>query len=161
MSRVAVNRWAANPLAKELYGGRKLSPGRCWFSFASSHCVLICCWINIWFMLLVLAWVGFLEPSLKVRNPSELVVMELLMSENPDACFALARPFRWSLPNHYMWRLLPVACHSTLYGFSTIWLEIQMLNYIPTGNVLFETISPEIWRNCWKLSLNCFRKWVV
>jgi hypothetical protein len=29
MSRVAVNRWAANPLAKELYGGRKLSPGRC------------------------------------------------------------------------------------------------------------------------------------
>lgn len=63
MSRVAVNRWAANPLAKELYGGRKLSP-------------------------------GFLEPGLKVRNPSELVVMELLMSENPDACFALARPFR-------------------------------------------------------------------
>ncbi|PON77936.1 deneddylase [Parasponia andersonii] len=27
MSRVAVNQWAANPLAKELYGGRKLSPG--------------------------------------------------------------------------------------------------------------------------------------
>ncbi|KAL5575336.1 hypothetical protein UlMin_017035 [Ulmus minor] len=26
-SRVAVNQWAANPLAKELYGGRKLSPG--------------------------------------------------------------------------------------------------------------------------------------
>ncbi|CAL5409910.1 unnamed protein product [Camellia sinensis] len=26
-SRVAVNHWAANPLAKELYGGRKLSPG--------------------------------------------------------------------------------------------------------------------------------------
>ncbi|XP_023908450.2 uncharacterized protein LOC112020120 isoform X1 [Quercus suber] len=62
-SRVAVNRWAANPLAKELYGGRKLSP-------------------------------GFIEPGLKVRHPRELVVMELLMSENPDACFALARPFR-------------------------------------------------------------------
>ncbi|KAF4388814.1 hypothetical protein F8388_018993 [Cannabis sativa] len=27
MSRVAVNQWAANPLAKELYGGKKLSPG--------------------------------------------------------------------------------------------------------------------------------------
>lgn len=26
-SRVAVNHWAANPLAKELYGRRKLSPG--------------------------------------------------------------------------------------------------------------------------------------
>lgn len=26
-SRVAVNRWSANPLAKELYNGRKLSPG--------------------------------------------------------------------------------------------------------------------------------------
>ncbi|XP_010538190.1 PREDICTED: uncharacterized protein LOC104812622 isoform X2 [Tarenaya hassleriana] len=26
-SRVGVNHWAANPLAKELYGGRKLSPG--------------------------------------------------------------------------------------------------------------------------------------
>ncbi|XP_030971997.1 uncharacterized protein LOC115992088 isoform X1 [Quercus lobata] len=62
-SRVAVNRWAANPLAKELYGGRKLSP-------------------------------GFIEPGLKFHHPSELVVMELLMSENPDACFALARPFR-------------------------------------------------------------------
>ncbi|XP_075664003.1 uncharacterized protein LOC142633648 isoform X3 [Castanea sativa] len=62
-SRVAVNRWAANPLAKELYGGRNLSP-------------------------------GFIEPGLKVRQPSKLVVMELLMSENPDTCFALARPSR-------------------------------------------------------------------
>lgn len=26
-SRVAVNHWAANPLAKELYGGKNLSPG--------------------------------------------------------------------------------------------------------------------------------------
>ncbi|XP_062162628.1 uncharacterized protein LOC133869603 isoform X2 [Alnus glutinosa] len=63
MSRVAVNHWAANPLAKELYGGRKLSP-------------------------------GFIEPGPKVNHPNELVVMELLMSVNPDACFALARPLR-------------------------------------------------------------------
>lgn len=28
LSRVAINHWAANPLAKELYGGKKLSPGR-------------------------------------------------------------------------------------------------------------------------------------
>lgn len=27
-SRMAVNFWAANPLAKELYGGKKLSPGK-------------------------------------------------------------------------------------------------------------------------------------
>lgn len=26
-NRIAVNNWAANPLAKELYGGKKLSPG--------------------------------------------------------------------------------------------------------------------------------------
>lgn len=63
MSRVAVNHWAANPLAKELYGGRKLSP-------------------------------GFIEPGLNVDPPNELVVIELLMSVNPDAHFALARPFR-------------------------------------------------------------------
>lgn len=61
-SRVAVNHWATNPLAKEMYGGRKLSP-------------------------------GFLEPGLKIkRPPSEVVVLELLMSENPESYFALARP---------------------------------------------------------------------
>lgn len=27
-SRVAVNNWAVNPLAKELYKGKKLSPGK-------------------------------------------------------------------------------------------------------------------------------------
>ncbi|KAI8001662.1 hypothetical protein LOK49_LG09G01984 [Camellia lanceoleosa] len=59
-SRVAVNHWAANPLAKELYGGRKLSP-------------------------------GFIEPGLKKINPRDLVVLELLMSVNPDSSFALAR----------------------------------------------------------------------
>lgn len=26
-NRVAVNNWASNPLSKELYGGKKLSPG--------------------------------------------------------------------------------------------------------------------------------------
>lgn len=35
-SRVAVNQWAANPLAKELYGGRKLSPGNQTFILAVS-----------------------------------------------------------------------------------------------------------------------------
>lgn len=124
----------------------------------------------IWFVLLVLARVGFIEPGLKFHHPSELVVMELLMSENPDACFALARPFRWSLPSCYMRKLLPVACHSTPIGFNPIILEIHMLDYIATGNVLFEypntilaflgvsVISPEIWRNCWKMSLNYYRK---
>jgi len=28
LSRVAVNHWAANPLARELYRGKKLSPSR-------------------------------------------------------------------------------------------------------------------------------------
>lgn len=60
-SRVAVNQWAANPLAKELYGGRKLSP-------------------------------GFIEPGLKISCTSEFVLLELLMSVNPDSRFALARP---------------------------------------------------------------------
>ncbi|KAK9267859.1 hypothetical protein L1049_010296 [Liquidambar formosana] len=60
-SQVAVNHWATNPLAKELYGGRKLSP-------------------------------GFIEPGLKIHYPNEVVVIELLMSENPEAYFALARP---------------------------------------------------------------------
>ncbi|XP_015576889.2 uncharacterized protein LOC8259167 isoform X1 [Ricinus communis] len=60
-SRIGVNHWAANPLARELYAGRKLSP-------------------------------GLVEPGLKIRPPSEIVVIELLMSVNLDACFALARP---------------------------------------------------------------------
>lgn len=60
-SRVAVNHWAANPLAKELYGGKNLSP-------------------------------GLLEPGLKISNPSEVIVLELLMSVNPDSYFAFVRP---------------------------------------------------------------------
>ncbi|KAL3851360.1 hypothetical protein ACJIZ3_013242 [Penstemon smallii] len=60
-SRVAVNNWAANPLAKDLYGGKDLSP-------------------------------GLLEPGLKISNPGDVVVLELLMSVNPDSYFALARP---------------------------------------------------------------------
>ncbi|GAV76969.1 hypothetical protein CFOL_v3_20442, partial [Cephalotus follicularis] len=62
-SRIGVNHWAANPLAKELYSGRKLSP-------------------------------GILEPGLKIHLPNEVVVIELLMSVNPDSCFALARSFQ-------------------------------------------------------------------
>ncbi|XP_024031068.1 uncharacterized protein LOC21398150 [Morus notabilis] len=63
-SRVAVNQWAGNPLAKELYGGRNLSP-------------------------------GLIEPGLNVHRPDGgIVVIELLMSTKPDACFALARPSR-------------------------------------------------------------------
>ncbi|KAK6268703.1 hypothetical protein QUC31_012863 [Theobroma cacao] len=62
-SRVGVNHWAVNPLAKELYGGRKLSP-------------------------------GLIERGLKIRLPNEIVVIELLMSVNPDSCFALARPIQ-------------------------------------------------------------------
>ncbi|KAF6155937.1 hypothetical protein GIB67_039268 [Kingdonia uniflora] len=60
-SRVAVNHWANNPLAKELYKGRKLSP-------------------------------GLLEPGLKIPHPDKIVLIELLMSVNPDSWFALARP---------------------------------------------------------------------
>ncbi|XP_012450536.2 uncharacterized protein LOC105773309 isoform X3 [Gossypium raimondii] len=62
-SRVGVNHWAVNPLTKELYGGKKLSP-------------------------------GLIEPRLKIRLPNEIVVLELLMSVNPDSCFALARPIQ-------------------------------------------------------------------
>lgn len=60
-SRVAVNNWASNPLAKELYGGRKLSA-------------------------------GFIEPGVKISRPSNVAVLELLMSLNPDSRFAFARP---------------------------------------------------------------------
>ncbi|XP_010460652.1 PREDICTED: uncharacterized protein LOC104741463 isoform X2 [Camelina sativa] len=60
-SRVAVNHWAANPLAKELYGGKKLSP-------------------------------GLIEPGLKSRPPTNVVVLELLMSVNSVRPFALVRP---------------------------------------------------------------------
>ncbi|KAL8468134.1 hypothetical protein ACS0TY_031389 [Phlomoides rotata] len=59
-NRVGVNNWAANPLAKELYGGKKLSP-------------------------------GLLEPGLKIRNPSGVLVLELLISLNPSSHFALVR----------------------------------------------------------------------
>ena len=34
-SGVGVNHWAANPLAKELYGGRNLSPGKNSLSLSS------------------------------------------------------------------------------------------------------------------------------
>ncbi|XP_059282513.1 uncharacterized protein LOC132036246 isoform X2 [Lycium ferocissimum] len=60
-SRVAVNQWAANPIVKELYGGKKLSP-------------------------------GLIERGLKISRPSDVVVLELLMSANPQSSFALIRP---------------------------------------------------------------------
>ncbi|KAL9259908.1 hypothetical protein AKJ16_DCAP23863 [Drosera capensis] len=60
-SGVAVNNWAANPLARELYGGKRLSP-------------------------------GLFEPRLQISKPDGVIVLELLMSVNPDAYFALARP---------------------------------------------------------------------
>ncbi|PIN06038.1 hypothetical protein CDL12_21408 [Handroanthus impetiginosus] len=60
-NRVAVNNWAANPLAKELYGGKNLSP-------------------------------GLLEPGLKIIPPNGVVVLELLMSLNPNSYFAVVRP---------------------------------------------------------------------
>ncbi|KAJ3708924.1 hypothetical protein LUZ61_012629 [Rhynchospora tenuis] len=62
-SRVAVSIWASHPLAKELYKGRKLTP-------------------------------GILEPNLKIPRPEKVVLIELLMSTNPDSFFALARPIR-------------------------------------------------------------------
>ncbi|MQL90495.1 hypothetical protein Taro_023094 [Colocasia esculenta] len=62
-SRPAVNHWAANPLAQELYEGKKLSP-------------------------------GLLEARLKIHQPGEVVLIELLMSVNPDSWFVLARPFQ-------------------------------------------------------------------
>lgn len=35
---------------------------------------------------------GILEPSLKIPHPSEVAIIELLMSVNPESRFALARP---------------------------------------------------------------------
>lgn len=66
-SRVAVNYWAANPLTKQLYGGRNLSP-------------------------------GLIETGLRIRRPNEVVVIELLMSVQTGAFFALARPTYYSIP---------------------------------------------------------------
>ncbi|XP_073049687.1 LOW QUALITY PROTEIN: uncharacterized protein [Primulina eburnea] len=59
-NRVAVNNWAANPLAKELYGGKNLSP-------------------------------GLFEPGLQISYPNDVLVLKLLMSANPESCFALVR----------------------------------------------------------------------
>lgn len=54
-SRVGVNHWAANPLAKELYGGRKLSPGKivlvayvicgCLFVVLLIKLMIFCLWL--------------------------------------------------------------------------------------------------------------------
>ncbi|MED6222578.1 hypothetical protein PIB30_118747 [Stylosanthes scabra] len=63
LSRVAVFQWAAHPLTRELYGGKKLSP-------------------------------GIVERGLKFSVPRSVYIVELFMSVNPNAYFALARPFR-------------------------------------------------------------------
>ncbi|XP_055827080.1 uncharacterized protein LOC129895392 isoform X2 [Solanum dulcamara] len=60
-SCVAENQWEANPLVKELYGEKNLSP-------------------------------GLIERGLKISRPSDFVVLELLMSTNPQSSFALVRP---------------------------------------------------------------------
>lgn len=60
-SRVAENQWEANPLVKELDGGKNLSP-------------------------------GLIERGVKISRPSDAVVLELLMSANPQSSFALVRP---------------------------------------------------------------------
>ncbi|XP_073156383.1 uncharacterized protein [Henckelia pumila] len=59
-NRVAVNNWAANPISKELYGGKNLSP-------------------------------GLFEPGLRISCPNDVLVLKLLMSINPESCFALVR----------------------------------------------------------------------
>ncbi|XP_051143154.1 uncharacterized protein LOC127259679 isoform X2 [Andrographis paniculata] len=61
-NRISVNNWASNPLARELYGGKNLSP-------------------------------GLIEPRLNIRHPhgGAVVALELLMSLNPNSCFALVR----------------------------------------------------------------------
>ncbi|KAL5715839.1 hypothetical protein ACHQM5_017606 [Ranunculus cassubicifolius] len=64
-SRVAVNHWASNPLANELYNSRKLTP-------------------------------GIIEPGLKLPKPDEIILIELLMSVNPESWFAFARPLKGS-----------------------------------------------------------------
>ncbi|XP_051126357.1 uncharacterized protein LOC127248170 isoform X2 [Andrographis paniculata] len=66
-NRIAVNNWASNPLARELYGRKNLSP-------------------------------GLIEPRLIVRHPGggAIVALELLMSSNPNSCFALVRSIDFS-----------------------------------------------------------------
>ncbi|KAL6562099.1 hypothetical protein OROGR_003106 [Orobanche gracilis] len=66
-NRVAVNNWAANPLAKVLHGGKNLSP-----AYDRLRA-------------------GFLEPGLKISRPGDVVVLELLMSSSPKTYFAVVR----------------------------------------------------------------------
>ncbi|KAM3394095.1 hypothetical protein P3S68_003097 [Capsicum galapagoense] len=61
-NRVAENQWAANPLVEEFCGKRKLVP-------------------------------GLIHRGLKmITRPNDVVVLELLMSSNPQSSFALVRP---------------------------------------------------------------------
>ncbi|KAG0531247.1 hypothetical protein BDA96_04G007100 [Sorghum bicolor] len=65
-NRPAVNHWATNPLATLLYQGRSLSPGL------------------------------FKTHGLKVSRPAKIVLLELLMSLNPDYFLVLVRPIQGS-----------------------------------------------------------------
>ncbi|KAM3394011.1 hypothetical protein P3S68_003012 [Capsicum galapagoense] len=61
-NRIAENQWAANPLVKELYGKKKFVP-------------------------------GLIERGRKmITRPNDVVILELLMSSNPQSSFALVRP---------------------------------------------------------------------
>lgn len=95
---MAVNQWAGNPLAKELYGGRNLSPGKCWFLQVLFSFTSLDFGDDASFLLFPpfrFVDAGLIEPGLNVHRPDGgIVVIELLMSTKPDACFALARPSR-------------------------------------------------------------------
>lgn len=84
-SLVGVNHWSANPLAKELYGGKELSPGMC-ICYPSYLAALL-----ISYLLSLITFIGLLEPGLKIQKPESVIVLELLMSLNQDKNFALAR----------------------------------------------------------------------
>lgn len=94
-SRVAVNYWAANPLAKQLYGGKNLSPGKLNHSSCKIHFLLtpinLCIYSSLY-------QAGLLETGLRIKRPNDVVVIELLMSVKTDTFFALARPVYYSTP---------------------------------------------------------------
>lgn len=88
-SRVAVNNWASNPLAKVLYKGKKLSPGKLLVYNSVPLCVSLHFLKNFPFDLIL---PGLVEPSVKIPQPDKIILIELLMSVNPNSWFVLARP---------------------------------------------------------------------
>lgn len=92
-SRVAVNHWSANPLAKELYSGRKLSPGNFMILFLFNSLILMSFLSLNDDGVFIIPVTGLIERGLKSgRPPTKVVVLELLMSVNSDRPFALVRP---------------------------------------------------------------------